>query len=269
MADTQLITDSSDLRKYRTEIPNIIDDLGLTAYEGRLYLHYKRVCGASGGVCTEGMRRTARQTKMSLGQLTKARDGLSSKGLIQKAKSGQHMHIRIVDIWEVNFAYFSLKERPDINDWLIEQLNDFLKTVSPREHFNNGAARTVSPREHFGETVSPREQLDPKTVSPRERKKELINKNQPEEQEKTDSSFSSLSSHVEIWQKASGLIAGSVTKATYDQILKHCEPRPNRNGTFVLAAPEHLRQQVQRLQKPILLALSQFTEASELEVIDL
>jgi hypothetical protein len=37
------------MRKYRIEIPNLIDDAGLSVYALRLYVHLKRVTGAEGG----------------------------------------------------------------------------------------------------------------------------------------------------------------------------------------------------------------------------
>jgi hypothetical protein len=39
---THAIFDEGDLRKYRTEIPNIVDDLALSPHAYRLYGHMKR-----------------------------------------------------------------------------------------------------------------------------------------------------------------------------------------------------------------------------------
>jgi DnaD/phage-associated family protein len=70
------------------------------------------------------------------------------------------------------------------------------------------------------------------------------------------------------WQRAGSVLAGGiVTRATYEQIIKQCEARPGKNGTFVIAVPENLCQQIHRLEKPILQALNQFTKADHLEVI--
>lgn len=50
---------------HRTQIPNIVDDLGLDPYERALYVHYKRVCGENqGAYCYEATKTTAQKTKM-------------------------------------------------------------------------------------------------------------------------------------------------------------------------------------------------------------
>ena len=183
MSDLQIINDESDLRKYRIELPNIIDDLGLTPYESRLYLHYKRVCGANGGICTEGTRRTAKRTKMGLGQVPKARDGLAERGLIEKIEAGQYVHVKIVDIWELNFAYFMIKDRPDVLGWTIKQLRSYLKSV----RHTNTLSDNRSLHERPESNRSPDEQsvritnTSTQKRSHSETKKEPINKNQPKE----------------------------------------------------------------------------------------
>lgn len=106
MAEEQQIT-VPNLRKYRTELPNLIDDMGLSPYEFRLLAHYYRV-----GDCYEATTTTAEKCKMSTGQVSKARRELAKKGLIVidevKRKS---LSIRVVDIWDRNFAHFSEKSR--------------------------------------------------------------------------------------------------------------------------------------------------------------
>ena len=181
MSDLQIISDDSDLRKYRIELPNIVDDLGLTPSEGRLYMHYKRVCGANGGTCTEGTRGTGRRVKMSVGQVSKARDGLADRGLITKIESGQYVHVKIVDIWELNFAYFLTEDRPDIAGWTIKRLRDYLKSV----HNMNTSIIKRSPDEHLTQKRSPDEHsvhnmnTSSEKCSYYETKKEHKNKNKP------------------------------------------------------------------------------------------
>jgi len=105
----EVIHDESDLRKYRTEIPNLIDDMGLDVYEARLYLHYKRVCGAKGGTCWQSVRTTAKACKMSKGKVTGTRKGLERKGLIRCEKNTETstINITIMDIWPANFWWYS------------------------------------------------------------------------------------------------------------------------------------------------------------------
>ena len=70
---THAVFDEGDLRKYRHEIPNIVDDLGLSPHAYRLYGHMKRVCGASpSGRCYQGTRTLAKHCKMSVGKISEA-----------------------------------------------------------------------------------------------------------------------------------------------------------------------------------------------------
>lgn len=105
----QRIFDEGDLRKYRTEIPNLIDDLELSIYERALYLHYKRVCGASEGACWESVRRTAEHIGVSKSQVQRIRRELEEKELITCWPSSKGtIEVRIVDIWPLNYLWFSI-----------------------------------------------------------------------------------------------------------------------------------------------------------------
>lgn len=105
--EQQEIIDESDLRKYRTELPNLYDDSDLDVYEFRLLAHYKRV-----GRCTESTRTTAKKCRMSAAQVSGKRKSLSEKGFIQMQEvSIDETHtsyiITIVDKWEENFMKYS------------------------------------------------------------------------------------------------------------------------------------------------------------------
>lgn len=107
MNEMQSERDDSDLRKYRTEIPNMADD-DLDPFQYRLYAHYKRVCGATGGECYEGVRTTAERTKMSNEKVISTRQWLANNGWItidQRAKGT--FSITIVDRWGENFVRYS------------------------------------------------------------------------------------------------------------------------------------------------------------------
>jgi hypothetical protein len=81
---THAIFDEGDLRKYRTEIPNMVYDIGLTPYEGWLYGHFKRVCGAKPeGMCWKSVATLAKETGMSTGRVSEARRELERRGLIK------------------------------------------------------------------------------------------------------------------------------------------------------------------------------------------
>ena len=135
----QIITDDSNLRKWRIELPNLIDDLGLDPYERTLYVHYKRRCGANDGECFETVRTTASTTRMSIGKVVKGRRSLAKRGLItategapdRKGKKGTPVKIHIVDIWRLNFIYFSVdkRKRPEVTDWIVKQLSDWVEGI--------------------------------------------------------------------------------------------------------------------------------------------
>ena len=106
LAGNQYIADTSDLRKYRIELPNLYDDAGMDVYEFRLLAHYKRV-----GTCTEGKRTTARKCKMSSGQVSEKRKSLAIRGFIKleevKSRDGVLAYkITIVDKWLENFQTY-------------------------------------------------------------------------------------------------------------------------------------------------------------------
>ena len=109
------IKNNGSLHNYRTEIPNIIEELGLCPFEYRLYCHYKKVAGDRGS-CFETNAKTAEICNMSVTSvkekrksLALPRDKIGGKSLIivteRKRKDGNHAPtlIEIVDIWPDNF----------------------------------------------------------------------------------------------------------------------------------------------------------------------
>lgn len=110
-------------RYYRTEIPNIVDDLGLSPITLRLYVHIKRVAGAnSEGRCYQGARKLKTACNMSIGSVTNAkkellrpRPELGGKSLIRyegkfdtivDGKKKATDCFSVVDIWNENLAHF-------------------------------------------------------------------------------------------------------------------------------------------------------------------
>lgn len=108
--EDQAIRDDGDLRKYRTELPNMVDD-EMDPYQYRLYGHYKRVCGANGGECYESVRTTAEKTKMSNEKVISTRQWLADNGWIALDTGTKGTYrIAIIDRWEENFTrYFKQK----------------------------------------------------------------------------------------------------------------------------------------------------------------
>jgi len=121
---TYSVRDDGDLHRYRTEIPNIIFRLGLTPYELTLYAHLKQTAG-DGGQCWKSTGTLARETGMSAGTISKAKDGLTEsrpelagKSLIAVRKEPGHNggkprhYITLTDVWPENMTLRGRAEEP-------------------------------------------------------------------------------------------------------------------------------------------------------------
>jgi hypothetical protein len=112
----QQIRDDGDLRRYRTEVPNMADD-ELDPYQMRLYVHYKRVCGAGAdGACWESVDTTAERCKMSAGMVVKTRCQLVEMGYISVEKGANRNStctVTINDQWAENMNRYVQKRSPD------------------------------------------------------------------------------------------------------------------------------------------------------------
>lgn len=110
-----VIVDEGDLRWYRTEVPNMLDDSTLSPHARALYLHYKRVCGADGGVCREGTRTTAQKTRMSTGAVVKAKRELQTNRWVRVEPGDPQKNeadtVTIVDVWLANFKKYDAMRR--------------------------------------------------------------------------------------------------------------------------------------------------------------
>jgi hypothetical protein len=120
------VKDNSSLHKYRTEIPNIIEDLNLDPYAYRLYCYYKKVAGDSGS-CYQRKRIIEEKTKMSKDVIKKRNkilarpfSELGGKSLIKitqrKGPDDNNLPtlIEIVDIWPDNFQILSTRFSNDL-----------------------------------------------------------------------------------------------------------------------------------------------------------
>lgn len=121
----------TDEKKYRTEVPNIIDDLGLDPHERALYVHYKRSCGGNDCEWIESVRITGQRTKMSHTRAASARASLVERGLIQLIPKGNDgTAVKIVNIWELNTLFYQDDDRPDIDGWTVKQLKEKYQGVN-------------------------------------------------------------------------------------------------------------------------------------------
>lgn len=117
----QQFTDEGDARKYWTQLPNIIFEIGLKPLELVLYAHIKRAAGASdSGKCFKSTATLARETGMGAGTVSRTktalearRPALRNKPLIRtrevvNPRGGKpFQEITITDIWKDNTDYFS------------------------------------------------------------------------------------------------------------------------------------------------------------------
>ena len=117
-SDIHQVNSLGSMHKYRTEIPNIVGDLGLDPYEYRIYVEYKRIAGDSGG-CYKSNGNLAKECGMGLTKLKEAKKKLASpfellggKPLIYITSRTSDRGdpdtclIELTDIWEENFLYF-------------------------------------------------------------------------------------------------------------------------------------------------------------------
>ena len=142
-------------RPYRIEIPNLIDDLDLSVYAFRLYVHIKRVAGP-GGTCFEGTRKLAEKCGMSAGQVSKAKKELLDKGLVMKSSratnGGETDELRPVDMWQQNYEAYTGQGVHTVNTLEQEDsqgvhtVNEGVHTVNERRNHEEGTNKNRAPR---------------------------------------------------------------------------------------------------------------------------
>jgi hypothetical protein len=96
-------------RKYRIELPNLIDDLSLSPFAFRLYAHIKRVAGDN-GACWKGTRALAKSCRISTASVVRAKKELVDAQLIAIEKvtrqGGETDQITIINVWQRNFEHY-------------------------------------------------------------------------------------------------------------------------------------------------------------------
>lgn len=173
MSEEQVTRGPSELRKYRTELPNLYDDADLTPYEFRLLAHYKRV-----GCCFEGLGTTAVKCRMSEGQVSQCRRSLARKGFIvmkrdEMDKGRFRFVVRVVDQWKENFERYSDRETSPDQAHLRTPVSPSPHEAGPSLHEPGPSLHEASPSPHEG---SP--SLHEGSPSPHEGKNEPIKKEQ-------------------------------------------------------------------------------------------
>ena len=102
--------------KYYFQVANLVDDLGLSPYAFRLYCHLVRISSLKD--CKTRTRDLAEACKMSLGQVSKAKQELIEAGLISIQAEGQgRQHvITIEDITPRNVAHCANITKPQASN---------------------------------------------------------------------------------------------------------------------------------------------------------
>ena len=102
------VNDPGDLRKYRTEIPNLVFEMGLSPHALALYGHLKRTCGQS-GKCWKATKTLATEANMSAGKVSESRAELEDAKLItvERPSKRKTAIVTITDVWLKNFQHFA------------------------------------------------------------------------------------------------------------------------------------------------------------------
>lgn len=102
----------SEKHKGFAMIPNLVDDMGLSASARSLYMHIKRVCGDNKWTCKQSHKTMAEICGLSKATISRAKKKLVEHGLItvREVKSGRGWRgheIAIVDVWDENDALYT------------------------------------------------------------------------------------------------------------------------------------------------------------------
>jgi len=141
------INDKGDPRKYFIQIPNLIDDLDLSVYAFRLYVHLKRVAGDD-GTCWQSTRTLSKECGISMGKIPDTKKELKDKGLITiehkpTKRGGRDYHeITLVDIWQKNMDTYasSPDELASSPDELASSPHELKKNSIKNNHNKNSGS---------------------------------------------------------------------------------------------------------------------------------
>lgn len=142
-----------------TILPNIIDDMGLSAIAYRLYGHLKRVAGEK-GECFQSGETLAKACNLSTGAISKAKNELRDAGLIRiEVKNNDrniYHSITIIDVWAQNMDKYkpSPSEGASLNEG----------GVSPSEELPSPSETNKNPSKKI--TSRGKQKADPRTAHP-------------------------------------------------------------------------------------------------------
>jgi hypothetical protein len=219
---------NQDRRRYRTEIPNLVDDMDLSLQAYRLYGHIKRVAGDTGEFY-EGTRKTAAACNMAHGSITPAKRELVANGLIVVMVPGNPKEcrpdrIRVVDIWTSNLAVYQARSQYEqVENTKHEAPNSAVSV--PVQNMNTPCSQDEQPVHEEPQTCSPNEH----PCSQYEHKKEPIQERTIEERTKTERArerAAALSAEPEESPPAEGGKKPKTPKLTHDEWLQSLRADP-------------------------------------------
>lgn len=119
--DTHQVEHESPPHKYFTMMLNMADD-DLDPYQYRLLAHYVRIAG-NGGTKGEGLRDTAKATRMSVHKVRAARIELVTMGYLrviepneEQRKRGISATITVLDRWRENVNRYAKSDTPPVSN---------------------------------------------------------------------------------------------------------------------------------------------------------
>jgi hypothetical protein len=136
--EREQLIDAGDLRRYRTEIPNILDDSTLSPNAVRLYLRYKRAA-SSAGACWQSIKTLSETIPgMSIGSVSKARAELIEKKWVREGAvyiNGEEKPcIYLIDVWDINAQRYAAarKKKAAPTDGVVKVLTTEAEAPPPQ-----------------------------------------------------------------------------------------------------------------------------------------
>lgn len=174
------MTDNAELRKYRIELPNLIDEIDISVYAFRLYVHMRRVAGAS-GTCFEGTRALAERCRMSMGKVSEAKQELIDKRLITQigerpTRGGLVPEYQLADLWEENYERYAGVHYTNTTDESVHHVNTKPESVHESVHGMNVKRSPRERKKEHEERTSKKEDAAPRKARARttREKKETV-----------------------------------------------------------------------------------------------
>ena len=143
-------------KKFRVELPNVVDDLKLRPCAFRLYVHMRRVAGQS-GECWQSTKTLAAACNMSTGsvstakkELLRRRPELGGVSLITERPTTRSSDcFGVTDIWDHNLARYSkvktevhILNDGSLDERTVQQMNGNIHNL------NDGRPHTETKKEH-------------------------------------------------------------------------------------------------------------------------